>query len=326
VKRREFITLLSGAVAAWPLAANAQQARMPIIGFLGSGTMGSRQAEIAAFHQGLKEAGYVEGETIAIETRWAEGRYERLPALAADLVQRRVAVLVAIGPPAAQAAKTATTTIPIVFTVGPDPVNLGLVASLSRPGGNLTGINSLLNVVAPKQLEVLHELLPQVATIGVLANPGMPSIETDTSDLQTAARALGLQLVVQSAKTASEIDAAFATFVSRQSGGLVVISDPFYADRRQQLVAQAARYALPTVFFLRDFPADGGLMSYGGSNSDAYRQVAIYTGKILKGATPADLPVQLGVRVELVINLKTAKALGIDVPRTLIARADEVIE
>jgi putative ABC transport system substrate-binding protein len=299
---------------------------MPAIGFLHGASPEAYAPMMAAFRQGLKEAGYVEGHNVAIEYRWAEGHYDRLPALAADLVRRQVAEIVTVGTPAALAAKAASSTIPIVILVGIDPVQIGLVASLNRPGGNVTGLAALTVEVEAKRLEVLHELLRTSAAVALLVNPNNPVTEPETKVMRDAARSLGLQLHVLDASTEGEIDAAFEKLIEVRAGGLVVIADPFLTSQRSQIVALAARHAVPAIYGLREFAAGGGLMSYGIDLADAYRQVGIYAGKILKGAKPADLPVQRVVRVEFVINLKTAKTLGLTFPITLLGRADEVIE
>jgi putative ABC transport system substrate-binding protein len=325
MRRREFITLL-GAAAAWPLAARGQQAVMPVIGFLNGGSPDGYYASmVAAFRQGLKETGYVEGQNVVIEFRWAEGQYDRVPAMAAALVRRQVTVIVA-NSPGNLAAKAATTTIPIVFTIANDPVQIGLVGSLSRPGGNVTGSTQLGVEVVAKQLEAAHEIVPTATVIAALVNPNNPSAGTLLRDLQAAARILGVQLHVLRASTERDLDAAFASLGQQQAGALVIGNDPFFASRAEQLAASALRHAVPTVFQDRPFVAAGGLMSYNGSTSDMYRIAGVYAGRILKGDKPADMPVQQATKVELFINLKTAKALGLTVPPSLLARADEVIE
>jgi putative ABC transport system substrate-binding protein len=326
MRRREFITLLGGATAAWPLAARAQQPAMPVIGFLNGASPEGYARYVAAFHQGLKEVGYVEGQNVTIEYRWAQGRYDRLPALAADLVRRQVAVIAVGTNPAAPAAKAATGTIPIVFTTGLDPVQEGLVASLNRPGGNLTGVTALAVEVGPKALELLHELVPTATVIALLVNPTNPSADVMSKDLQRAAQKLGLQLHVLHASTERHFDAVFTTLVQLRAGGLVIGTDGFFNTQSEQLATLTVRHALPAIFPYREFPAAGGLMSYGVSIRDLYRLVGIYTGRILRGEKPADLPVQQATKVEFVINLKTAKELNLTFPITLLGRADEVIE
>jgi putative ABC transport system substrate-binding protein len=321
MKRRQFIAGL-GSAAAWPLAARAQQAAVPVIGYLGVQSADG----VVPFLQGLKETGYVVGQNAAIEYRWAENQYDRLPALAADLVRRRVAVIVTVGAPAALAAKAATTTIPIAFATGVDPVALGLVASLNRPGGNVTGIASLLAELVPKRLQLLHEAVPNAALFGVLADPAYPGNPSVISDLQMAARTLGLQLVIASARTDSDLEPAFTTFSQQRVGAVLVSPSAFYLGRTEQLAALAARHALPAIFQHREFALAGGLMSYDTSLGHEYHQAGIYTGRILKGEKPADLPVQQATKIDLVINLKTAKALGLTIPETLLATADEVVQ
>jgi putative ABC transport system substrate-binding protein len=327
MRRREFITLLGGATVAWPLAAHAQQLVMPVIGLLSSQSPDVYAIRLQAFRQGLKEAGYVEGQNVEVEYRWAEGQNNRLPVLAAELVHRQVAVIMAGGTPSAMAAKAATASIPIVFEVAVDPVEVGLVASLNRPGGNVTGVTNLNVEVGPKRLELLHELLPTATIIAVLENPASPNIaEPFLRTLQPAARALGLQLPVLHASTDHDFDAVFATLVQLRAGALVIMPDLFFNARHEQLAALALRHALPTIAQYRPFVAAGGLMSYGANVTDNYRLVGIHVGRILKGDKPADLPVVQSTKVELIINLKTAKALDITFPLALLGRADEVIE
>jgi putative tryptophan/tyrosine transport system substrate-binding protein len=326
--RRDFITLLGGAAAAWPLAARAQQPAMPVVGFLNSTSPDMFADRLRGFHRGLKETGYVEGDNLTIVYRWAENQIDRLPALAAELVRRPVAVIATMGgAPSAFAAKAATTTIPIVFAVAEDPVRLGLVASLARPGGNLTGINYFSGELTAKRLELLRELVPAATRVAVLVNPANAvNAESIVRDVEPAARAMGLQIQVLNASTSQEINAAFATFVREQPDALFVGNDPFFTSRRVQLAALAARHAVPATYSAHEIAEAGGLMSYGTSQTDAWRQVGVYTGRILKGAEPADLPVVQASKFELVINAETARMLGLNVPSTLLARAEEVIE
>jgi putative ABC transport system substrate-binding protein len=330
MRRRAFISLLSGAAASsltWPLAARAQQPAMPVIGFLNGQSPRSFVPHLAAFHQGLKQTGYVEGRNVAIEYRWAEGQGDRLPALAADLVQRQVAVISTTGGlGSALAAKAATATVPIVFNIGGDPVKAGLVTSLNRPGGNVTGTSWFNAEVAAKRLGLLHELAPAAGIVAMLVNPRDPDAGTQLADLQDAARVLGRRVVVLNAATVGEIDAAFAALVQQRAAALVVASDAFYLNRRDQIIALAARHAVPAIYSNREFITAGGLMSYGNNLLDAYRRNGIYAGRILKGDKPGDLPVDQSTRFELVINLETVKALGLDLPLSLQIRVDEVIE
>jgi putative tryptophan/tyrosine transport system substrate-binding protein len=327
MKRREFITLLGGAAAAWPVAARAQQSSLPVIGFLGAESPDLWAGRLRAFRQGLDDAGFIEHRNVAIEYRWARGEYDRLPVLTAELVRQSVTVMVATTTPAVLAAKAATMTIPIVFLTGSDPVGLGLVASLNRPGGNMTGVSNLTVEIGAKQMELIHELVPAATLIALLVNPANPVLaDTLSRDLQTAARAVRQHILVVSASTESDIDTAFTTLVEQRVGALVVGNDPFFNARPDQLVALAARYAVPAIYPYREFAAAGGLMTYGVSLAETYRLAGAYTGRILKGEKPADLPIQQSTKVELVINLKAAKALGITFPITLLGRADEVIE
>jgi putative ABC transport system substrate-binding protein len=326
MRRRQFIALM-GAAAAWSGAAYAQQPALPVVGFLGGGSPDTDANRVFSLKQGLSDTGYVEGRNFAIEYRWAEGSYDRYPALLADLVHRQVTVIVSSGgTPAALAAKAATTTIPIVFQLGVDPVTVGLVASLNRPGGNLTGVTILSVEVGPKRLELLHELVPTATVVALLVNPTSPLTEALSRDAQAAARTLGLELHVLHASTERDFDTVFANLVQLRAGALVIGGDVLFANFSNQLAALALRHAVPAIFQFREFAAAGGLMSYGTSLTDVYRQIGVYTGRILKGEKPAELPVQQVTKVELIINLKTAKALGLTVPLSLLGRADEVIE
>ena len=327
MKRREFMSLLGGAAAMWPLAASAQQGAMPVIGFLGAASAAPYARYVGAVHQGLKEVGYIEHQNVAMEYRWADGQYDRLPALAADLVSRRVAVIVPIGgAPATVAAKEATSTIPIIFNVGADPIELGLVANLNRPGGNITGIAIMAVEIETKRLELLHELAPTSTSIAVLLNPSNAQAQTQEREAQRAARVIGRQVLVLKAGSEHEIERAFATLVRERAGALLVGGDTFFNSQAILFVVLTARHAIPTIYPWRSYVDAGGLMSYGASLLDAYRQMGVYTGRVLRGEKPADLPIVQPTKFELVLNLKTARAVGISIPPTLLARADEVIE
>jgi ABC-type uncharacterized transport system substrate-binding protein len=328
MRRREFISLIGGVAATWPLASRAQQPTLPVVGFVNAASHQSYARQLSAFLKGLSEAGYVDGQNVTIEYRWADGQNDRLPALAADLVRRQVVVIAATSTPAALAAKAATTTIPIVFETGDDPVKLGLVASMSRPGGNVTGVTQLNVMVVPKRLQLLHELVPTASVIALLVDPTDATLaETATKEVQAAARTLGLELHVLNASTERDFDAVFAKLIQMRAGGLVIGPGAFFTSRGEQLAALALHHAVPTIFQgARAFVVAGGLLGYGADITDAYRLTGIYTGRVLKGEKPADLPVQQATKVQLYINLKTAKALGVNVPNTLIGRADEVIE
>jgi putative tryptophan/tyrosine transport system substrate-binding protein len=328
MRRRDFITLLGGAVAAWPLAARVQQPAMPVIGLLSGRSPNDSVANVAAFYRGLREMGFSEGQNVEVDFRWALGHYDQLPALVADLMRRKPSMILATGGgiTSAQAAKAATATVPIVFVAGTDPVTSGLVASLNNPGGNVTGVSFLIGALTAKKFEMLHELVPKAATIGLLVNPNFPDANIQLRDAQTAAQTLGKQLVVVNAGTDGEIASAFAKLVQQRAGVLVIAADPFLNSRAEQLATLAARHALPAMHTGREYAVAGGLMSYGTSITDAHRQAGIYAGRILKGDKPADLPVIQSVKFEFVINLQTAKAFGLEIPPFLLARADEVIE
>ena len=328
MRRREFIiTFLGGAAVAWPLVARAQQPAMPVVGFLSFASSDGYRSMAAAFRQGLQESGYVEGRNVAIEYRWADGRVDRLPALATDLVRSQVSVIAAANTPAVVAAKAATTTIPTVFEMAGDPVGLGLVAGLDRPGGNVTGVTNLSIDVAPKRLQLLHELVPTAKVVALLVNPANPTVaETQLREVRSAARTLGLDLHVLNASTESDFEVIFANLIQLRAGGLVIAADPLFAGRSKQLGELTVRHAVPAISGRRDFAVAGGLLSYGADIGESYRLAGIYTGRVLKGDKSANLPVQQSTKVELYINLKTAKALGLNVPNTLIGRANEVIE
>jgi putative tryptophan/tyrosine transport system substrate-binding protein len=325
MRRRDLIALISGVAAGWPFAARGQQATMPVIGFLSSRSANDSELHVAAFRQALGEVGFVDGQTVAIDYRWADGQYDRLSEMAGDLVGRQVSVIFA-GGAAAHVAKAATTTIPIVFLSGEDPVTFGLVASLNKPGGNVTGVTTFNAVVGSKRVELLHELVPDAAMLALLVNPRYPSAESEIREMQAAAHAVGRNLIVLNASTEGEIDAAFAELVRRRVAGLIVTGDPFFVSRRDKLVALAARYVVPTIYVQREFALAGGLISYGTNLSDAYRQVGVYVSHILKGAKPGDLPVVRPTKFDFVINLKAAKVLGLTIPPSVLAIADEVIE
>jgi putative ABC transport system substrate-binding protein len=326
MKRRAFIAGL-GCAAAWPLAARGQQAAMPVIGFLGSATLNGFATYLAAFHQGLAEIGYVEARNVAIEYRWADGQYDRIPAMITDFLRDQTVVIVVAGSTAAvQAAKAATATIPIVFVIGADPVKFGLVASLNRPGGNITGVSFLANSLVAKQFDVLCELIPAAAIVGFLINPNNPNAESDTNNIRSAADTLGRKLVVVSARTDDEVDDAFAMLSQKRANALLLSADPLFIARRDRVVALATSHALPTMYNWREYASAGGLLSYGPDQAAAFHQAGVSVGRILKGEKPADLPVMQPTKFELVINLKTAKSLGLDIPPALLARADEVIE
>jgi ABC-type uncharacterized transport system substrate-binding protein len=327
MRRREFISLLGGATAGWPLTVRAQQSVMPMIGFLNSASPQPFKNYVAGFRAGLKETGYVDGQNVAIEFRWAEGHYDRLPGMAADLVRRKVAVLVATGgSPAVQAAKAATTIVPIVFTIGADPVRLGFVASLNQPAGNMTGVNFFTTEMESKRLGLLHALVPKAELIAILLNPNNPVATDQMREVQEAARAIGRQIHILPAGNESDIEPAFATAVQLHAAAMLVCGDPFFNSQRDRIIALAMRHAIPAIYEQREYALAGGLMSYGTSFIDAYRQVGIYVGRILKGEKPGDLPVVQSTKFQFVINLKTAKALGIEVPPNLSAEADEIIE
>jgi putative tryptophan/tyrosine transport system substrate-binding protein len=325
MRRREFISLLGGA-AAWPLAARAQQAATPVIGFLDLGTAASIAPQIEGLRRGLNETGYVDGSNLTIEFRWSEGQFDRLPSLAVELIRLRPAVIFAHGPPTVMALKQRTKSIPVVFSMGEDPVKEGLVASLNRPGGNITGFTNFQNLLGAKKLGLLIEIVPNATIVGLLVNPNNPNAEPDAKDVQAAADALGRETAVFTASAERELDPAFAAMLQRQVGALIVNVDPVFVDRRQKIVALAAAHAIPAIYHGREFPYEGGLMSYGANEVEAFHQAGIYIGRILKGAKPADLPVQQPTKFEFVINLKTAKTLGLTFPPGLLAIADEVIE
>jgi putative ABC transport system substrate-binding protein len=326
MRRRDFISLAGGAAITWPLAARAQQKMMPVIGFLHGASLESRRDEVTAFHRGLGETSHVEGQTVAIEYRWAEGKYDRLPALVADLVERQVGVITVFGTAAALVAKAATSTMPIVFLVGGDPIPLGLVSSLNRPGGSITGVTPLNDELAPKLLELLHDLVPKAESIGYLVNPNNATSANLSRQAKGAERTIGQRVHFLNASSESDFEPAFATLAEIRAGGLCIQGDTFFNGRRKQLVALAAHHSIPTVYAFRDYVTAGGLMSYGTSLRDAYRQVGLYAGRILDGEKPGELPVQQSVKVELVINMNTARTLGLNLPLSLMGRADEVIE